>query len=126
MLNDVEYKIDRLKPKITFNGHKFKRVKLDDFMKLVNNFDINLLRNIKYYDEKLKKKINIIIDAIDDLNRYLNVKTSNGKENDSELILNIRNLKNLILNYKEKLLININGINKFISLNKNNKEYSNK
>ena len=124
MLNDVEYKIDRLKPKITFNGHKFKRVKLDDFMKLVNNFDINLLRNIKYYDEKLKKKINIIIDAIDDLNRYLNVKTSNGKENDSDLVLNIRNLKNLILNYKEKLLININGINKFISLNKNNKDYS--
>ena len=117
MINDSENSIRINETKITFNGEPFKRDKLDDFIKAVQKFDLDLLKKLDKYDDNLLNKIRNILDTIQDLNKFLNMKTSNGKENDYNIENNIRLLKIYMKDCKEYLISNLVDIRKIIALN---------
>ena len=117
MIEDIGKRLDKDEPKITFNGQEFKRYKLDNFLKAINKFDLKLLNNIKNYNENLREKIINLYNTAEELDRYLYLKTSNGKENDNELVLKIRELENFIESCKISLNSNLKDVNKIISLN---------
>ena len=118
MIQKAKDNINIFESKITFNGEKFKREKLDNFMKCINGFNEKSLEKIKLYDEKLRKKLVNFIHVFDDMIEYLNLQTSNGKENDSELEKNVKDLRNLAYKCKDNLDINLDDVNKVITLNK--------
>ena len=101
---DAENNIKIFECKIKFNGGEFKRDILDNFLELIQNFDVNLLERTNEYDENLYYDLKKIIYSIDDLNTYLKVRTSNGKENDSELETNVNKFRNAIKIMKDELI----------------------
>ena len=118
MIQKAKDNINIFESKITFNGEEFRREKLDNLIKRLNHFDEKSLENIKLYGENLKKKLIKLIYAFNVVVQYLNIQTSNGKENDSELEKNVKDLKNLTEKCKENLNLNLEDVNKVITLNK--------
>ena len=118
MIQNAKDNINIFESKITFNGEKFKREKLDNLIKSVNGFNEKSLDRIKLYDEKFRKKLINFINVFDDITQYLNLQTSNGKENDSELEKNVKDLRNLTEKCKHYLNSNLDDVNKVIILNK--------
>ena len=118
MIQNAKDNINIFESKITFNGEKFKREKLDNLIKSVNGFNEKSLDRIKLYDEKFRKKLINFINVFDDIIQYLNLQTSNGKENDSELEKNVKDLRNLTEKCKHYLNSNLDDVNKVIILNK--------
>ena len=105
--------------KITFNGKEFKRDKLDNFIKLIEKFEINISKKDKNinYDE-IKSSIMKVNKEIEELDSYLNVRTSNGKENDSQLEENVKKIKGNINELKEKLSLNLENIENILTSQK--------
>ena len=118
MIKEAMNNINLFESKITFNGEEFRRDKLDNFIKIINRFDEKSLDKIKIYNENYKNKIINFIYAFDDMTQYLNLQTSNGKENDNELEKNVKDLRNLIEKSKENLYINLEDVKRVIALNK--------
>ena len=118
LIKSAENNINLFESRITFNGEEFNKIKLDNFIKAVNNFNEKILGNIKLYDERFKEKLIYLIDIFDNMEEYLNLATSNGKENDNELERNVKDLKNLVVKCIENLKLNLNDVNKIINLNK--------
>ena len=69
MIEDAKNSIKMYEPKITFNGNEFKINKFDNFMKLIQNLELNK------YDKKHKNKINHVLKEIDELEKYLHLET---------------------------------------------------
>ena len=113
MIEDAKNSIKMYEPKITFNGNEFKINKFDNFMKLIQNLELNK------YDKKHKNKINHVLKEIDELEKYLHLETSNGRENDYILEQKVRELKNYISNLKDNLKLNLIDIENIISFNEN-------
>ena len=118
MIMNAENSLRIFEPKITFNGHDFKREKLDNFINYIQNFDTKSLKYIDHYNDSLKNKLNHIIYTIDEFQKYLNLKTTNGKETDIELERNVRDLYNYFNKLKENLIENLNDVKNIISFNK--------
>ena len=111
IIEDAKKSIKLYEPKITFNGNEFKKDKFDNLIKLIENLEINK------YDKKHKIKIMNVINEIEEIDKYLNLETSNGRENDSKLEQKIRELKNDLSNLKDNLKLNLNDIEDIISFN---------
>ena len=111
MNNDAKNVVKLYEPKITFNGNEFKINKFDNFIKSIQNLELN------NYDKKNKNKIIFILNEINELDKYLNLKTSNGRENDYNLEQKVRDLKNYISNLSENLKQNLMDIENIISFN---------
>ena len=122
----IQYKENLIKitePKITFNGEIFTKEKLDNFINSVKKFDENLLKEINKYDDKLKNQISILMSDINEIKEYLLLDTTVSRENDIELEKNVKKLKNIIINFSEKLKLNLDDIIKIIYINKDVAEY---
>ena len=117
MIDNAESSIKIKETEITFNGHHFDRNKLDAFKDAVQKFNLDSLKKMDKYDINLLIKLKNILETIEDLNKYLNVKTSNEKDNDNDLENHIRKLKQYAKDCKEHLLLNIIDIKKIIDLN---------
>ena len=118
MIEDIKRKdFDIYEPKITFDGEKFDRKKLDNFLNFINKFDVNLLDDISKYNESLKTVIKKFIGNVDDLKNYLNLQTSGKRENDGELYQKVIELKDYLNKLRKNLEINKDNINNVISLN---------
>ena len=113
---DAESKLTIIEAKITFNGEKFNRKKLDDFLKLIKDFDISKLKITKKYDYELKSEINKIIFTINNLEEYLTLKDDG---NDKNLEIEVIKLKNLLNKFAKELKNNADDITTV--LNENNK-----
>ena len=111
IIEDAKKSIKLYEPKITFNGNEFKKDKFDNLIKLIEELEINK------YDKKHKIKIMNVINEIEEIDKYLNLETSNGRENDSKLEQKIRELKNDLSNLKDNLKLNLNDIEDIISFN---------
>ena len=117
MIKDAEKEISLVEPKITFNGEKYERKKLDNLMEEIKKFDISKLENTKNYKYELKSNIQSLKYVIKNLKNYLNLYTS-GRDNDSELEREIRNFLNYIEKCDDNLEKNIMDIENIINQNK--------
>ena len=113
MIEDAKNSIKIYEPKITFNGNEFKLNKFDNFIKLIQNLELNK------YDKKHKNKIILLLKEIDELEKYLHLETSNGRENDYLLEQKVKEFKNYISNLKDNLKLNLNDIENIICFNEN-------
>ena len=81
-------------------------------MKYIQNLELNK------YDIKHKNKLIKIINELNELDKYLNLETSNGRENDYNLEQKVRELKNYIYNLEENIKLNLTDIEDILSFNK--------
>ena len=116
MIECEEKSLNLNEPKIRFNGEELNPDKLKNFLNRIKNFDCLSLQKIECYNETLKKNIHDVLNTIDELQIYLNLKTI-GDKNDPKLIGHIRHLQNYINNCKEYLQNNLHDVIKIISLN---------
>ena len=109
--NDAKNSIKIFEPKITLNGNEFNINKFDNFIKAIYNLELNK------YEKKHKNEILFIMKEINELDKYLNLETSNGRENDYILEQKVRELKNYISYLNENLKLNLIDIENIISFN---------
>ena len=115
MIANAEKELKIIEDKITFNGYKFNRKKLDDFLNLIEDFDISKLKITKNYDYELKNEINKIIYNKINLVEYL---TLSDEGNDKNLEIEVNLLKNLLDNFEINLKNNADDITTILNENK--------